>query len=103
MAADFGNVFHFFIPLLLCLIGFQGIWFYSEPWKKTVSWCAFQAGLAVFLLQLTNHENPFPLALALVILTSTAATGLLLAVFCAKLGSHPKSSEGGKSARRSSK
>lgn len=103
MAVNLGNAFHYFIPLLLCLAGFQGVLLYSTPWKKTTAWCAFQAGLVVFLLQLGSPENSIPLALALLALTATVATGVLLALFCVKLVGRPKFSEAGKNARRGSK
>lgn len=103
MAVDLGNAFHYFAPLALCLAGFHGVFFHWEPWKKTASWCAFQAGLIVLLLQLASKENPFPAALALITSACTAAVVILLGIFCAKLGGRLKSPEAGKNGRRGSK
>jgi hypothetical protein len=97
------NVFHFIAPLALCLAGFHGVFFHGEPWKKTASWCAFQAGLIVFLLQLASRENPFPVALALSTLACTAAVVVLLSAFCVKSGGRLKPPEAGKNSRRGSR
>ncbi|HJT24118.1 MAG TPA: hypothetical protein VJ873_06045 [bacterium] len=97
MAVDLGNTFHYFFPLLFCLIGFHGVLFYSQPRIKAAAWCAFQLGLVVFLFLLASPENPFPTTLALLILAVTLGTGVPLAAFCVKLGGRAKP------ARRSSK
>lgn len=103
MAVDLGNAFHYAVPLALCLAGFHGVFFHSGPWKKTLSWCAFQAGLIVFLFQLTSKDNPFPAALALSTSACTAAVVILLGVFSLKLGGRTKSPESGKNNRRGPK
>lgn len=100
MAVDLGSVFHFFIPFLLCLIGFHGVLFYSRPRLKTAAWCVFQLGLAAFLFQLGSRENPFPTALAVLVLAVTAGTGLVMAALCVKFGDRFKPAEGGKNTRR---
>jgi len=103
VGVDLGNAFHYFIPFLLCLIGFHGVLFHASPWGKTGAWCSFQLGLAVFLLQLASPSNPLPLALAWLVLAVTAALGILLALFCVKWGGRPKFSEGGKTSKRGSR
>lgn len=101
MAADPGNALHFFIPLAFCLVGFHGALFYLGPLKKTASWCLFQLGLFVFLFQLASTTNPFPCALALVILAVTTGMAILFAAFCMKAGGRTKI-ENGKTARKRS-
>lgn len=103
MAVDLGGAVHYFIPFLFCLIGFHGVLFYSRPWAKTAAWCAFQLGLVAFLFKIASPENPFPTALAVLVLAVTAGTGVVLAAFCGKLGWRWKPAEGGKSPRRNPK
>ena len=92
MGVDLGNTIHFFIPFLLCLVGFHGVFFYSTAWRKTAAWCAFQAGLVVLLFQLASDQNVFPLALAWLTLAVTGALALLLGIFSLKLGGKTKPS-----------
>lgn len=99
MAVDLGNLFHFLLPLVFCSAGFHGVLFYSSPWKKTASWCAFQAGLVFFLLGLASPATALPLVLAVLTAFLTLAVGLLLVFFCGKVEGRLKSSEGGKTAR----
>lgn len=103
MGVDLGNAFHYSVPLILCLAGFHGVLYYSSPWKKTAAWCVFQAGLVVFLLQLASPTNPLPLALAWLVLAMTVILGVLLGLFCVKVGGRPRLLEGGKPARRGSR
>ncbi len=103
MAVDLGNAFHFLIPLGLCLAGFHGVLFYPAPWKKTASWCAFQLGLVVFLLQLASKTNPFPAAIALSILAVTLGTAVLFVAFGVKAGPRAPMPKIGKTPRRVSK
>jgi len=100
VGVDLGNAFSYFIPLLLCLGGFHGVLFFVTPWKKAAAWCVFQMGLVVFLFQLLSPSNPLPLALAWLILAVTAALGLLLGIFCVKIGVRAKPSESARPTRR---
>ena len=103
MDVNNGNLFHFCLPLALCLVGFHGVFFYSNLGRKALGWCLFQFGLASFLWQLEPSGSPLLPALILVILASTAAVGVLMAVFCLKLGKKYKTLDGGQIAGRGNK
>jgi multisubunit Na+/H+ antiporter MnhC subunit len=100
---NYGNLFHFCLPLALCLVGFHGVFFYSNLGRKALGWCLFQLGLVSFLLQLEPSASPLPCVLILLILACTAAVGVLLSVFCLKLGKKHKTLDGGEIAGRESR
>lgn len=103
MAVEPASALHYFVPFLLCVAGFHGVLFYSRPWLRTAAWVAFQLGLVGFLFQLASSENPFPTALALLVLAVTVGTSVVFSAFCVKLGGRSKTAEGGKSPRRNAK
>jgi hypothetical protein len=95
VAASISTSLHYGFPLIFCLAGFHGIFFYSNLWKKTGSWCAFQAGLILFLIQLAPLGGSFPLVLALLTAASTLGVGGFLALLCMKISKRFKTTEGG--------
>jgi hypothetical protein len=98
-----GNILHFCLPLVLCLIGFHGVFFYANLWRKAAGWCFFQLGLTAFLWQLEPSGVPLPTVLIILILACTVGVGILLGVFCLKLGRRYKTLDGGDIANRGSK
>jgi hypothetical protein len=98
-----GSAFHYLIPLVLCTVGFHGVFYYSNLWKKTAAWCVFQLGLIVFLLQLAPIGGSFSLALVLLVAFSTLAVGATLGMFCLKLARRHKTTDGDEITRRVSK
>jgi multisubunit Na+/H+ antiporter MnhC subunit len=100
---NYGDLFHFGLPLALCLAGFHGVFFYSNLGRKALGWGLFQLGLVSFLWELQASGSPLPSVLILLILASTAAVGVLLAVFCLKLGKKYKTLDGGEIAGRGPK
>jgi uncharacterized membrane protein len=95
-----GNIFHFGLPLALCLIGFHGVFFYANLWLKAAGWTLFQLGLMVFLWELAPPGNPLPHVLILLVLACTFAVGILLSVFCLKISRQFKTVDGGEIAKR---
>jgi hypothetical protein len=100
---SYGNLFHFCLPLALCLVGFHGVFFYSNLGRKALGWFLFQFGLASFLWQLEPSGSPLLHVLILLILASSAAVVVLMAVFCLKLGKKYKTLDAGQIAGRGSK
>jgi multisubunit Na+/H+ antiporter MnhC subunit len=96
-----GNILHFCLPLALCLVGFHGVFFYANLWRKAAGWGLFQLGLMVFLSELAPPGNPLPHVLILLVLACTLGVGILLAVFCLKLGKQFKTAGGGETKRGS--
>lgn len=103
MGVDAGNLLHFGFPLALCLIGFHGVFFYADPWRKAAGWCLFQLGLMAFLSDLAPPGSPLPQVLILLILACTTGVGIFLGVFCLQLGRRNKPPGGGEIGKRGSK
>lgn len=101
MAVNLGNILHFIFPLAICLIGFHGVFFYSNLSRKAGFWCVFQMGLELFLIQAAPTENA--MALALLVGSVTAAVGALLFAFCLKLRRRYKTFDGAEIANRTSR
>lgn len=97
------NLFYYGVPILLCLVGFHGVFFHASLAKKTISWCALQAGLVVFLVGLAPAGHALPLSLTLLTVGITLAVGTLLAAYCLKFWKKHKTLHGGNIARRYSK
>ncbi len=103
MDVNIGNLVHFGFSLAFCLIGFHGVFFYSNLWLKMTGWCLFQLGLMLFLAALAPPASPLPYVLILLMLVCTFAVGILLSVFCLKIGKQYKTPGGGETAKRGSK
>ena len=91
------------LAIVLCLVGFHGVFFYGNLAKKTVAWALFQIGLIVFLYQMASSGAPLPSALAIEVASLTLVVTVLLGLFCVKLNRHHKTLEGSEIARRGSK
>ena len=100
MAANLTHALVFLIPFGLCLVGFHGVFFYSNPWKKVASWVSLQAGLVLFLLVLSPSGNAMSRSLALLTAACGLAVGILLSVFCARIGDRPANAGPGSPSRR---
>ncbi len=98
-----GNVLHFSLSLAFCLIGFHGVFFYSNLGRKAVGWGLFQLGLAAFLWKLGPPGSPLPMVLIGLIVACTAGVGILLAVFCLKLERRHKTLDSREIGKRGSK
>jgi hypothetical protein len=85
MTVNAGYLAHYAIPLFLLLIGFHGIFFYSNLLKKTASWICFQAGLIVFLTQGFPGGSPLSSAVSLEAAFLTFIVTLLLGGLCLKI------------------
>ena len=96
MEGSWHPLISYFLPLLLCLAGFHGVFYHAGPWKKTASWLAFQAGLGLFLLILSPPHDAFCLSQLLLLAGATSGIGVLLAAFCVKLSA----ADAGKRGRR---
>lgn len=103
MAVNLGNAFHYIVPLAFCLAGFHGVFFYTNLLGKAASWCLFQMGLISFLFLLAPQAGPVPSALSLLISAVTFAVGIVLTVFCLKLGRRHKTLDANEIAGRGSK
>jgi multisubunit Na+/H+ antiporter MnhC subunit len=91
------------LALLLCSIGFHGLFFYADLAKKTLAWVLFQAGLVVFLLGLAPGGPMLPKVLALLVSVVTLAVGMVLALFCRKFWKQYKTLDSNEIAKRGAK
>ena len=100
MGVNLTHALVFLVPFGLCLVGFHGVFFYSSPWKKAASWVSLQAGLVLFLLVMAPPGNAMSRSLALLTAACGLAVGILLSVFCARIGDRPANSAPGHPSRR---
>ena len=96
-------IIHHGMAILLCLVGFHGVFFYGNLAKKTVAWALFQIGLIVFLYQLISSGAPLPSVLAIEVTSVTLVVTVLLGIFCVKLNRRHKTLEGAEIAKRGPK
>jgi multisubunit Na+/H+ antiporter MnhC subunit len=96
------NFLHW-VTLILCVVGFHGLFFYRNLALKAASWCLFQIGLMVFLYQWVSFGGPLPAALIFQLAGVTLATALLLGGLCLKLWRRYKTLDGSEIARKVSK
>lgn len=103
MSVNQTNFLPYILPMILCLAGFHGIFFYGNLARKTAAWAVFQLGLIFFLVQLSSAAGPLPRVLALEAATACLSVSILLAVFCLKMWKKHKTLEGGEIAKKVSK
>jgi len=89
------------LAILLCLVGFHGIFFYSNLAWKTFGWGLFQSGLALFLWVL--GPAALPRVLVFLILGVTLAVGMTLTLLCRKIRKQSKTLDGRVLAKRVSR
>jgi len=94
------NSLPYIVPILLCLIGFHGLFFYDNLARKTAAWALFQVGTVLLLFQLTSAAGPVPRVLVLEAAALGFSVTLLLGVLCLKLWKKNKTLQGDEIAKR---
>jgi len=77
--------------LLLCVVGFHGVFFHSSLGRKVFSWVLLQAGLVTFLFSLAPGGPALPKVLAVLAAAVTLSVGLGLTLLCRKFWKQYKS------------
>jgi hypothetical protein len=103
MGVNLSLLFHYFIPLALCLGGFHSVFYHSHLGRKAAGWCLFQAGLAAFLFEIAPAGSALPRVLLLLVFASTLVVGLFLAALCLKIEKKFKTLDDGEIGKRGSK
>jgi len=94
---------HHGFAIVLCVVGFHGVFFYGNLAMKTAAWALFQIGLIVFLYPIISSGVPLSVVLAIEAASITLAVSVLLGIFCAKILRRHKTLEGDEIAGRGSK